>query len=166
MKFQWFFNFNLKVEKFTIHPHEVSKTCNANPAVSFFVKMDRKVWNDETALKLFFFFKISIHFNWKTNGRVNIASFWNFRRMDCQFLNFEVKIKKPLKFHGLTVHFPLIFIIVIIIFLLLLLFSVNLLPNASLLHIYPTFLSPNSVFVFYLDMIFDFLLISAFFVFK
>jgi hypothetical protein len=36
---------------------------------------------------------------------VNIASFLNFRELDYKFLNFGVKIEKPLKFQGLKVNF-------------------------------------------------------------
>ena len=38
---------------------------------------------------------------------VNIANFWNFRGVDCKFLNFGIKIEKPLKLQGLKVNFPL-----------------------------------------------------------
>ena len=45
----------------------------------------------------------------KTNGKVNIANFLNFRGVDCKFLNFGIKIEKSLKLHRLKLHFPLIF---------------------------------------------------------
>ena len=61
-----------------------------------------------TKLPLGFFLKKKIvHFNGKINSGVNIASFWNFKRVNCQFLNFEIKIEKPLKFYELKLHFPL-----------------------------------------------------------
>ena len=41
---------------------------------------------------------------------INIANFLNFRGVDCKFLNFRIKIEKPLKLQGLKVNFPHIYI--------------------------------------------------------
>ena len=51
-----------------------------------------------------------VKFDRKTNENVKIVQFWNFRGVDRKFLNYEVKIEKALKFHGLKMNFFQIYI--------------------------------------------------------
>ena len=59
----------------------------------------------------------SVQFDGKTNGKIKIAKFWNFRGVDCKFLNFRVKIKKTLKLYKLKMHFLLTFISILFLIL-------------------------------------------------
>jgi hypothetical protein len=57
-------------------------------------------------LLLGFLKKNSIYFNGKIDEMLTLQVF-EISGVDCYFLNFGVKIEKPLKPHGLKLHFPL-----------------------------------------------------------